>query len=242
MSETATEARFAVDIVSVLALASVSLHEWAGFDDYDPTSKSLRLLNIDPVRRSNPIDAILRFPEDVYFIFVENLGGIGAVGQSNRQVFLEAYECPGVHTVRCDNGDCDIAIRLEAITQEMVETIVALEDCSILDESVWSDFEAEARDNSWDSWVRWNFERDLCSRLSTDDIAVEVEGELQPLFEQLREQAGEQWEYNEQDNSCSINISAIVKIATIDRLLDYRGIDATLDDGMVTFTFPEVEG
>ena len=47
-----------------------------------------------------------------------------------------------------DYGTFDIAIRLDSLTDDVLETIEALEDYGLIDESLWSELESNSQNEA----------------------------------------------------------------------------------------------
>ena len=139
----------------------------------------------------------------------------GSVTVSNHRVFLEDFgKVDGVHGVYGGYGTYAVAIRLDAITPEMLEVFEALEDYPLISEDDHSEVETTAQDEAWDSWVKSDFRKELISRFPTLEEKIEdmPEDELCRLFYQLADRANEYWE-NETGNSAWIRIERVADAA-----------------------------
>jgi hypothetical protein len=59
------------------------------------------------------------------------------------------------------HGTFALAIRIDALTEEILETLESLDDYPLLDESLHSELEIEAQNEAWDSWAKSDFKTEL---------------------------------------------------------------------------------
>jgi len=91
------------------------------------------------------------------------------VERANYRVFLEEFgERDGVHEVYGGHGTYAVAVRVDAIDEEMAAVFDALEDYPLIDEETHSELELEAENEAWDCWARGDFVRELESRFDED--------------------------------------------------------------------------
>lgn len=146
------------------------------------------------------------------------------------------------------HGTFAIAIRLDAVTEDLLETLEALEDYPLIDESLHSELEIESQNEAWESWAKDEFRTALGQALSaqyeassasdqregeTDadytaryDSAVDwledgaeiSDDNLSSLFWKMAELANEYW-CNEQGSDSYIDVDDVVK-KSLNRKLD----------------------
>jgi hypothetical protein len=133
-----------------------------------------------------------------------------AVEASNCRLFLEENEEKyGVHRMYGDYGSYAVAIRLECITYQMLDTFRALEDYPCIDDEDSSMLEMEWQDSNWESWVFSDYKRELVKAFNAahgfdklsdeadtfdnglDDVSSE---DLRQLFEETMERINVYWE------------------------------------------------
>ena len=144
----------------------------------------------------------------------------GSVEVSNHRVFLERYkDVPNVYDVYGGYGTFAVGIRLDSITDDMLEDFRALADYPLLDEDDHSEVEREAEDEAWKSWARHDFIRELEKTFpDLEEIIDQMpEDKLDALFYELMERANEYW-IHESGNSAYIHLDRVVAKCTADDL------------------------
>jgi len=58
-------------------------------------------------------------------------------------------------------GTFALVIRLDSLTEEILETLSRLGDYPLIDESLHSELELEAQNEAWESWAKSDFQREL---------------------------------------------------------------------------------
>jgi hypothetical protein len=129
--------------------------------------KGMRVCRFDSYRDNKPEDlARLSYgdlkpldkhqtPEPTDFLVPDALSGSdycssGSVEVSNHRVFLDQFkDSPNMYDVYGGYGTFAVAIRLDSITDEMVEVLNALEDYPVIDEEDLSEVECEAEEETW---------------------------------------------------------------------------------------------
>jgi hypothetical protein len=93
-----------------------------------------------------------------------------AVEVSNKKAFMEEYQNDEsmVIDVYGGHGTYAVAIRLDSITFDILDTLAGLEDYPLMDEETHSEVEYEAENEAWDNWVRSDFNRDLVKQLAAE--------------------------------------------------------------------------
>lgn len=160
-------------------------------------------------------------PEPTDFYLPELLSGSdysgGSVTVSNHRVFLEQFgKVDGVYEVYGGYSTYAVAIRLDAINEEMLDIFKALEDYPLIDEDDLSRVELEAEDEAWDSWVEHDFRRDAAEKFPHVDPDVFYEMPKDKLFEVFRtlaERSNTYWQ-NEEGNSAYIDLKRLLDSAT----------------------------
>ncbi len=141
------------------------------------------------------------------------------VERANYKDFLEDFgERDSVHEVFGGYGTFAIAVRIDAIDDEMAAVFDALEDYPLISEETHSELELEAEGEAWESWAESDFVRELESRFSESGFGELVhvpdsepksqsrlfetgerskpenlEDAVRELFESARETANEYW-------------------------------------------------
>ena len=140
----------------------------------------------------------------------------GSVEVSNHRVFLEKYgKLPNVYDVYGGYGTFAVAIRLDSITEEMLEDFRALDDYPLLDEEDHSKVEREAEEESWENCYRSDFIRELSKAFPAleegiDNLSIEA---VDTLFYALCDRTNTYWEH-ESGNSAYIDLDRVVAGAT----------------------------
>ena len=94
------------------------------------------------------------------------------VERANYREFLEQFgELDGVHEVYGGHGTYAVAVRIDALTDEMAELFAGLEDYPLIDDESHSELEMEAAEEAWDSWARSDFCRAVESQFCEDGYA-----------------------------------------------------------------------
>ena len=147
----------------------------------------------------------------------------GTVELSNYQVFMRDFGGrPGVHGVYGGHGTRAIALSPVALADpEIREVLEGLEDYPLVDEEHLSMLESELSDEAWDSWVRRDFEAEMCECLNLlldDDLTVCPtcaldDADLRELFERAREKDNIYWEA--EGTSMTIRVGSVVEAARI---------------------------
>lgn len=165
------------------------------------------------------------------------------VERSNYREFLETFgEREGVHEVSEGYGTFAVAVRIDAVDEEMAEVFDRLEDYPLLSEDAHCEMEVEAQGEAWDSWARSDFVRELEARFSEEGFGelvyvphgeAEGQGKLfetgerpKPsdldeavcrLFETAREDANVYWE-NESGGEVYIDLERVCDAVTAEML------------------------
>ena len=82
------------------------------------------------------------------------------VERANYRDFLAEYgERDGVHEVYGGHGTYAVAVRIDAIDDEMAALFDGLEDYPLVSEETHSELELEAQQEAWESWAESDFSR-----------------------------------------------------------------------------------
>jgi hypothetical protein len=120
-------------------------------------------------------------------------GGYDAptVQRSNERVFRADF----AGALEKADGDADgVALDLRFVTDEMLETIEALQDYPILDESDHSELEHEAQQEAWECWGASDWRRQVASLLADrlEGLAERLERCPDEWAEEALERYGEE--------------------------------------------------
>jgi hypothetical protein len=141
----------------------------------------------------------------------------GYVSKSNYKVFVDKFgEFDGVYESSGGMGTYAVFIRPELLlNKEIYETLCALTDYPVLNDMVHSEMEEETKEESWDNWVREDFESSLEGKLNLENLDYEDE-DLRKVFETGRRRANEYW--YEESSGMHINVEAIASVITLEDL------------------------
>ena len=146
------------------------------------------------------------------------------------------------------HGTFALAIRLDALTPDLLEMLESLEDYPVADESLWSELETESQNEAWNAWAKDEFRTALSKALVSEfeastasnqrdgetdeacatrvdaaiawleDGAEIADSSLSELFWKMAELANVYWA-NEQGSDSYIDIEDVVK-KSLNRKLD----------------------
>jgi len=128
-----------------------------------------------------------------------------AVEKSNQRVFLEEFkkedaegsDANGVLSLYGGHNTYGVAIRLDVLkeNEEMQECLNALGDYPVIDDEDLSNLEMELQDESWEGYVKSDFENEIEDGLGIDDVEeIGLNDEkIYNLFNYLCEAANEYW-------------------------------------------------
>jgi hypothetical protein len=141
----------------------------------------------------------------------------GSVTVANKKYFLEIYgdhneKENGVWEVFGGHGTYAIAIRLRALTDEMIDEFNALDDYPCFNDEIVSEVEMEAENEAWDSWAKHDFRRELAKQFPQreDEIYDFSDEQLFEIFHNAMERTNTYWE-NETGNSAYVDFDRILK-------------------------------
>lgn len=113
----------------------------------------------------------------------------------------------------------------EDISEDVAETLAALNDYPLIDEEEHSEMEQEAQTEAWDSWAKREWKKGLEELLGNIDLDEADEDKLFETFQKASEKANEYWR-NESGGDMYIDIGRIIKELT---LADVEAIAKYLD-------------
>ncbi len=154
--------------------------------------------------------------------------------RSNARIFRQEF---AAELELADGDGPGIALDVRYITQEMIDTIHALEDYPIIDESDHSELELDLQQEAWECWAADDWRNLVTNELqehapetASDYWAEEIletvpgiEDKLQELFEACREQANEYWA-EESDGGMWIRVSDVAAELDLDDLAELTGL------------------
>ena len=160
-------------------------------------------------------------PEPTDFLMPDILSGSdycssGSVEVSNHRVFLERYgKLPNVYDVYGGYGTFAVAIRLDSITDEMIEDLNSLEEYPVLDDEDHGEVEMEAENEAWECYVSHDFAEALAKKFPALEEQIEdfSEDRLQQIFYILMERTNTDWEH-ECGNVAFVCIERVLEGAT----------------------------
>ena len=144
-----------------------------------------------------------------------------SVTVSNHRVFLEKFKgVAGVYDVYGGYSTYAVAIRLDAITEDMMEVFNALEDYLLIDEEDHSEVEMESENESWDSYAREDFRRAAIKKFPEHEERIEAleDGDLFTAFHELTDRSNTYW-VHETGNFSYIDIDRVIACAVADDFL-----------------------
>ena len=145
--------------------------------------------------------------------------------RSNKECFYKQFgETAGVYEFTGDYGHEGVAIKLSAITDEMVEVFKALADYPIMDDEHHSFLEMEVEMEDFDDWIWGDLKRGLIRKFTADptlsdevrDIITDVIDEMggddrgKTLYLKLKERTNTEW-HSESPTSGHVDIDRLVK-------------------------------
>jgi hypothetical protein len=161
------------------------------------------------------------------------------VERSNCEWFLEEYkETVGVYEMTGGYGTTGVAIKLSAITEEMIELFQGMQNYCAIDEDHMSNLEMEIENEDWDNWIRGDFKRELEKKFQPEEAdedtgpVAEIDAmsdealheALHELLRTLMERANE-YPIFEDAVSCFIHLDRCVAVCTRQDILDAHESD-----------------
>lgn len=121
--------------------------------------------------------------------------------KSNHQLFIEQFgEIEGVQNVHGGYGSHDIYIRLDVLNnnEEIQECLNSLDDYPVMDEDHLFEIEEEAKNESWNSYIRKDFLRGLEKEFNYNLEKLSNEF-IDRLFWKLEEKTNTYWIFEHTD-------------------------------------------
>lgn len=147
----------------------------------------------------------------------------GSVTVSNHRVFLEQFkEIDGVHDVYGEYGTYAIAIREDCLENEdIIEVLQRLSKYPVIDEEDMSMVEIECEQESWESFIKSDFRRELHKKFDEDDgdlisdMIDDISDEnLWNFFTNKMEETNTYFEH-ETGCVCYVDIDRIINVITM---------------------------
>ncbi len=139
----------------------------------------------------------------------------GAVEVANYRAFLERYkDAPGVFPLVGDHNSFAIAIRLQEMTEAMLQLFEGLQDYPALDDANVSQVEHEGIESAWEDWAKAEFETALAAKFPelSEEIYDYSDERLRTMFDVMRERDGIEW-VADSGNSWFIDVKKVVRAA-----------------------------
>jgi len=146
----------------------------------------------------------------------------GLVGKANFKYFDDRYSEPEILTASYGWNGESIVVDVRFASQELIDSIVALEDYPLADEDIHSVLEMQEHDSAWEYTYSSEWFKILADKLGPyagDDVEIYWAEELIEatvsaevafdLFERCREAANEYWEVQDLSSGAYINIDRI---------------------------------
>lgn len=182
------------------------------------------------------------------YIAYSSYSNLGLVGRANFNVFTDQGSTPdpfdAVHVVDYGWDGQGVCIDVLYVTEDMLETIEALEAYPLISEEEHSQLELEAQDEAWIDWAREEFRKAVARELQrfepsiwpdeADDYWAEeildaipdetLEARLLEEFNRLSDQAGEYWVCEDTSSGAYINVAKVAEGLTTESLEFITGI------------------
>ena len=129
---------------------------------------------------------------------------------SNYRVFVKRHgETEGVFPVIGDKGSFAVAIRISAITPNILDDLIALDGHPALEDDDMEAVGHDAIDAAWDDWARYEFVRALEESFPDDADAIDAldADQIRSLFDRVRIRLGLEW--IEDSASMFIDVAAV---------------------------------
>lgn len=139
--------------------------------------------------------------DPAYFFVPDGLSGSrtnrDSVNIGNNRVFLKRYgNQEGVFPLKGDHGSFGVAIRISAISPEMLDDLKGMaEDYPSLDDEEAAKAEHEQIDEAWDDWAHFDFIRALENHLPGQEERIDGldDDQARELFDRARRRLGAEW-------------------------------------------------
>lgn len=156
--------------------------------------------------QANPKPLDLFIPE--HFAYSDYIGSL--VEKSNLEVFLEQFEnVEGVYETRGGYGTRGLAIRIDSISQDMIDIFNALENYPQIDDDHYLQLELQQEDEAWNDWLKMEFCRAIENKYDLEDLEDHCES-VYGLYRELCDRSNI-YGYSESTVSWYIDLDSIVK-------------------------------
>lgn len=185
VNDTVSKLKGMGDFVRYRALVS-SVRDCHWVDTPENGSSSIGYGKWDCLKKHDaPKPTDLFIPE--YFTYSDYSGSL--VEKSNLEVFLETFDkIEGVYETFGGYGTRGLAIRLDAINQEMIDIFNSLQNYPLIDEDHHSKLEWEQESEAWDDWLKKDFTRAIEKKFDIEDLD-EVCSDIYGLYRLLCERS-----------------------------------------------------
>ncbi len=135
---------------------------------------------------------------------------------ANVRGFMRQYgEMDGVYLVGGSHGTAAVAIRISAITQDILDTLMGLiEDYPAMDDMDVSQVEHERIDEAWTDWAHFDFIRALEQAMPEAEELIDGldDDRARELFDNVRDRINVEW--SEDSSSMYIDIEKVAAAVT----------------------------
>ena len=157
-----------------------------------------------------------------------------AVYRSNARAFRDEF---AAELEKADGDGPDVALDVRYVTDEMVETLEALESYPLISEDDHSQLELEDQQEAWESWAASDWRQLVCAAVDQylpegfpfdgDDLISRLgsreDEKLRALFGQCCESANEYWEEDGEAGQY-IRLDRVAGALTLEDLRDLTGL------------------
>jgi hypothetical protein len=140
----------------------------------------------------------------------------GSVEVSNYRSFMRKFEdTPGVFPIKGGHRSFGVAIRIGDMSNEILDTLEALDDYAAIDDADVSAVEEEAKAEAWEDWARSDFKAKLVEAFpdKEEEIDEMSDHQIKSIFETLLDRSGAYWS-EDSGNSPFIDLDRVVNVAT----------------------------
>lgn len=148
-----------------------------------------------------------------------------SVERSNFKAFMTEFaDTPGVWELTGGHGTTGVAIRLDAVTPEMVEVFKSLEDYPVIDEDLLGEVEMELAEESASNYGYHDFVQAIEEALDITIMTPDKDEKIKSLFWATTSDLPGQPYQHEQGGSVYFHIGDMVEQVDLD-VLDEAGIE-----------------
>jgi hypothetical protein len=138
----------------------------------------------------------------------------GAVERANYRVFLERYgDNPGILKIFGGYGTTGIAIKVNSLTDSMVDDLRGLANYPALDDEAVSEVEQELQDRAWAGGYRDEFRSLLTKKFDPEEEKDWSDGDLDRLFYVVAGRIDEDWRI-ETGGTAYIDVQKVAEAVT----------------------------